>query len=299
MKDTWYILGAGAIGTLFASALHRSGTPVTLLQRSGTKASGPRKISIDTGSATTELSLPTSSNSDHGSIKQVLVTTKSYDVHTALNEIAHRLEPGATVLILVNGMGFMETIIPDFPELEFTLATTTQGAYRISGQHFCHAGTGNTWMGQAESPAPLWFRGWQNIGLGCTWDTGIEDRLWQKLAVNCVINPLTALEQCPNGDLAERVDLVKKVDQLCAEIARVSLCGGYKTTAENIHAQVNQVIARTAENRSSMLQDRQARRRSENEYISGYLVKKALEWGVSTPENSALYGAMREIDQAL
>jgi len=298
MKNTWHILGAGAIGSLFASALHRSGTPVVLLQRSETQPSRPRKISIDVGNITTELSLPTSSNNGHELIQHVLVTTKSYDVHTALNEIAHRLTPEATVLILVNGMGFLEKIVPKFPNLKFTLGTTTEGAYRITEEHFCHAGSGNTWLGQAGSLAPPWFDDFKKIDMECTWDADIENRLWQKLAVNCAINPLTALEQCPNGKLAERADLVKKVDQLCSEIAEVSRHAGYKSTAANIHANVKEVIARTASNRSSMLQDRLARRRSENEYITGFLIKEAKKWGLATPHNTDLYAAMREIDRA-
>ncbi len=299
MKNTWHILGAGAIGSLFASALHRSGTPVILLQRPGARSSGPRTINIDAGNITTELSLPTSSNSDHELIQHVLVTTKSYDVDSALNEIAHRLTPEATVVILVNGMGFLKKIIPKFPNLKFTLGTTTEGAYRISEEHFCHAGSGNTWLGQAGSPAPPWFGDFKKVSLDCAWDTGIENRLWQKLAVNCAINPLTALEQCPNGKLAERANLAKKVDQLCCEIAEVSRHAGYKNTAANIHADVKEVIARTASNRSSMLQDRQARRRSENEYITGFLIREAKKWGLTIPYNTALYAAMREIDQAV
>jgi len=193
----------------------------------------------------------------------------------------------------------IEKVIPKFPDLNFVFGTTTEGAYRISEQHFCHAGSGNTFLGQTGVAAPPWFKAWQKLSLACAWDEEIDSRLWQKLAVNCAINPLTALEQCLNGALAKQVSLATKVEQLCTEIAQVSHQLAYENVAAKVYTQVKQVIAATASNRSSMLQDRLAGRMSENEYISGYFVKRAGELGLSTPENTALYNAMREIDQMI
>ncbi|STV20682.1 2-dehydropantoate 2-reductase [Klebsiella pneumoniae] len=52
---------------------------------------------------------------------------------------------------------------------------------------------------------------------------------WRKLAVNCVINPLTALKGCKNGDLR---DYTQEVAAICREVAAVMEREGIHTSAE-------------------------------------------------------------------
>ncbi|MCK8360284.1 2-dehydropantoate 2-reductase, partial [Erwinia amylovora] len=49
---------------------------------------------------------------------------------------------------------------------------------------------------------------------------------------------------------------------------------------------VLEVISTTAANTSSMLQDVRAQRRTELDYINGYVIRRARAQGLSTPTNS-------------
>jgi 2-dehydropantoate 2-reductase len=136
----------------------------------------------------------------------------------------------------------------------------------------------------AAEPPP-WFGQWSRSVPRCLWDTDINTALWTKLAVNCVINPLTAVYGCRNGALAERPELAVRVTQLCREVAQVSYAAGFTDTAQTIDNMVARVIQATAANRSSMLQDVQAGRPTEIDYITGYLLKVAAEHGVPAAHN--------------
>lgn len=72
-----------------------------------------------------------------------------------------------------------------------------------------------------------------------------------------MINPLTALKGCKNGDLR---DYTQEVAAICREVAAVMEREGIHTSAENLLFYVEQVIESTAENISSMLQDVRAQR---------------------------------------
>ena len=291
-------MGAGAIGSLFASSLARSGVATTLLRRDNPNCPKVQNISIDKNGAMQERPFPTSCNSDPGPISHLLITTKAYDVQAALLEVSHRLDNHSCIFVLANGMGYMESLISDYPHLDFVSGTTTEGIYRLGENHFCHAGDGVTRFGRAgEATPPPAFDDWSNIDLPTTWEADIEECLWQKLALNCAINPLTAVHQCRNGELASAPQLTQHVTALCDEIARVSTAAGFNKTAANIHNRTKAVITSTANNRSSMLQDILAGRRTEIDYISGYLLKVAKRMEVATPYNTALFEDICRIDQ--
>lgn len=110
--------------------------------------------------------------------------------------------------------------------------------------------------------------------------------LWSKLAVNCVINPLTAIWNCPNGELRHHP---QEIMQICEEVAAVIEREGHHTSAEDLRDYVMQVIDATAENISSMLQDIRALRHTEIDYINGFLLRRARAHGIAVPENTRLF----------
>jgi 2-dehydropantoate 2-reductase len=288
MAAHWHVLGAGAIGCLFATALQRSGCSTTLLLRErGAKSFS--SVLVQRKGAITEVQMPVSATDESGPITHLLVTTKAYDVSSAVGAVAHRLSNGTRLLLMVNGMGLAEELREDFPNLDIYCGTTTEGAYCIAPLHIRHAGTGLTRIGKPGQtrPAP-WFEQWFRAMGSCVWDADIDQALWLKLAINCAINPLTAVHGCLNGELARRPALAMEVHRLCEEIAAISRAAGYDSAADTVEQAVTEVIAGTANNRSSMLQDVQGGHRTEIDYITGYLLAVARRHSIAAPGNQSL-----------
>lgn len=284
----WHVLGAGAIGCLYADALQRSGCSTTLVLRRGAQQRSLPLI-VENGGGRREQQLRVVTPDDRESIARLLVTTKAYDVREAVAGIAHLLGTNSVVVLLVNGMGLAEELAGDWPHLDIYCGTTTEGAYRVAAQHIRHAGRGDTRIGrQGLREPPSWFGPWTHVLDGCVWDPYIATALWSKLAVNCIINPLTAIHGCANGELGKRGDLAAEVAVLCDEVARVSRAAGFADVAATLAQTVAAVIAGTADNRSSMLQDVQSGRRTEIDYITGYLLRVADQHGIDAPHNRAL-----------
>jgi 2-dehydropantoate 2-reductase len=190
---------------------------------------------------------------------------------------------------MVNGLGLSEQLSADWPNLNIFCGTTTEGAYTLGAQHIRHAGRGETRIGrEGVASAPDWFAQWIHAIDSCVWDMHIAGALWSKLAVNCIINPLTAIHRCPNGELARHSDLAAQVAILCDEVASISRAAGYGAVADNLEPTVARVIAGTAGNRSSMLQDIESGRPTEIDYITGYLLKVADQHGIPAPHNRSL-----------
>jgi 2-dehydropantoate 2-reductase len=296
----WHVLGAGAVGCLFASYLHRRQPGVTLLLRDAAPG-GQDPVLIETESGTEACHIPLQGVSADSPISHLMVTTKAYDVRPALAAVRHRLQDNTRILLLANGMGFIEELRAQGLSHRIYCGTTTEGAYRLGPRHIKHAGKGETRIGtpgnqrstallrdEKSEEAPAWAQRWCAAIPRCQWEPDIDAALWRKLAINCAINPLTALNRCPNGALAERRELVRQVDQVCQEICRVSEAAGFGKLALSLHEGVATVIRGTAANRSSMLQDLEAGRRTEIDYITGQLLRIARQHGIPAPHNEEL-----------
>ena len=288
----WHVLGAGSVGSLFASYLHLAGAHVILLPRH-TNDSGSRTIT--NGPASGSYAFECSNPSEEAPIDALLVTTKAYDVCDAVQSVQHRLHADTIILLLVNGMGLAEALAALSIAGRLYLATTTEGVHRSDTSHLVHAGTGATRIGRQGERPPAWFSLYQAEVPNCHWEPDIDAALWLKLAINCAINPLTAIHDCRNGELGQRPVLQAQVTELCAEIAKVCALEGHPETARTLESQVFEVIRGTAKNRSSMLQDVSAGRPTEIDYLTGFLVQRAALLGVDVPANTRMLEQVKAI----
>lgn len=116
-----------------------------------------------------------------------------------------------------------------------------------------------------------------------------------KLVVNAIINPLTVIFNCKNGQLIDeppRVTLMKLLATETGTVVRALLQASRQDITcfsdDKLVDLVMTVAEKTGQNTSSMLQDIQAGRQTEVDYINGYLTTQAKRLGLPCPNNTAL-----------
>lgn len=110
-----------------------------------------------------------------------------------------------------------------------------------------------------------------------------------KMLVNSVINPLTALFQVPNGMILKNESIVKLAKKLCLEATTV-LQLEYDVAWKN----VADIAAKTENNTSSMLQDILNGKETEIRAISGYLLSEST---TSLPYTSFVYESIIALER--
>lgn len=276
MSTTWHILGAGSLGTLWATRLARTGVPVRLILRDAARLAsyqaGPGLTLVEHGVERTYPVIGETPDSPEP-IHRLLVACKAYDAQHAIAPLQPRLAPGAELILLQNGLGSQDAVAAQLPQARCIYASSTEGAFREGDWRVVFAGHGYTWLGDVGHPTPpLWLDDLQAAGIPHEWATNILTRLWRKLALNCAINPLTVLYQCRNGGLQAHQC---EVATLCAELAELLECCGQPAAAQDLHSEVERVIQATAANYSSMYQDVANARRTEISYLLGYACQAA------------------------
>ncbi|CAM2938369.1 2-dehydropantoate 2-reductase [Ectopseudomonas mendocina] len=281
---TWHILGAGSLGSLWATRLARAGMPVRLILRNPQRLEAYRQaggLTLIEAGQPAQYAIPAELPQAQTPIHRLLLACKAYDARSAVASIAQRLAPGAELLLLQNGLGSQDEVAQQLPEQRCLFVSSTEGAFRPADFQVVFAGNGHNWLGDPGDPRPpAWLDELQRAGIAHQWSTDILARLWRKLALNCAINPLTVLHDCRNGSLSEHP---AEVAILCTELTELLQRCGQPAAADNLHEEVQRVIHATAANYSSMHQDVALGRRTEISYLLGYACAAAQRHGLQLP----------------
>lgn len=290
----WHVLGAGSLGSLWASRLYRSGIEVQLILRDEQRLAAYQRaggLTLTEGDVVQRYPVPAVCISQGPSISRLLLACKAYDAPATIAQLAPLLTHNAEVILLQNGLGSQEAVAAHIPQVRCILASSTEGAFRQADFHSVFAGHGHTWLGDPLQPSPpQWLADLGQSNIPHEWSVDIVSRLWRKLALNCAINPLTVLYDCRNGHLLKHP---AEVATLCVELSELLQTCGQPAAAQNLHEDVLRVINATADNYSSMHQDVAQQRRTEITYLIGYACAAATRHQLSVPHLSALLTRLR------
>jgi len=297
MSERWHVLGVGAIGGLFACRLQLGGADVTLLAREDAQ---PTRELILKGEQEERFQFPQQSIAvDQPPIEHLLVCTKAWAVEQAIEAVAPRLSATSVVVVLCNGMGLAEAVAPLIGEAQLVVGSTTSGCRRAGNGELIVSGEGRTQLGTLDaSPAPTWLSPWHQGVPDFEWETDIRSVLLAKVALNAVINPLTALHGVTNGELLQP-PLQAITESVIKEVQSLLLTADARETASALPAQVRAVCESTAANHSSMRVDLENGKRTEIDAIVGWLLSSLISHPPATPILSELHDAVRERDLKL
>ncbi|WP_371365199.1 putative 2-dehydropantoate 2-reductase [Pseudomonas sp. QL9] len=293
----WYILGAGSLGSLWATRLARTGQPVQLLLRDRQRLAAYRErggLTLCEDGRETLYPIPAETAGHGGApIHRLLLASKAYDAEEAAASVAARLAPDAEIILLQNGLGSQQAVAAHLPRARCLYASSTEGAFRDGDFRVVFAGRGQTWLGDERGgPAPAWLEDLASAEIPVQWSTDILERLWRKLALNCAINPLTVLHHCRNGELANHAE---EVAGLCDELGHLLHACGYTLAARELQGEVERVIDATARNFSSMYQDVANGRRTEIAYLLAHACNEGRRRNLAQPRLEAVHLRLREL----
>ncbi|GAA3959245.1 2-dehydropantoate 2-reductase [Allohahella marinimesophila] len=234
----------------------------------------------------------------------------------------------ATLVIMQNGLQThtlaktsFANVFPKTARARVSLlaASTTEAARREGSEHTTvhHSATGDTAIGHLDESRPPatatdagGLSGLLNAcGLNARPVGTIEGILWNKLALNAIVNPLTALLRCTNGELPVQSDYRRLAPRLASEVlgawqhwAGQVDAGSTAALPDSVAAlleRVEEICERTAANRSSMLQDVLAGRSTEIDAINGYIIEYCEHHALPCEANRELVSEVRALTECL
>ena len=297
------VVGCGAVGSLFAANLAQldevevwaydlDREHVAAIRESGLRLYGAGEV-VGRMQAT----------SDAGELPPCefgIVAVKAMHTDAALAATAHAFAGGA-VCSVQNGVGNEETIAAHVGRV---IRGTTFPAGKILEPGVVQWDVkGDTTFGPFD-PAPARREEIESLADACTRGgmpaqavADARGAQWRKVIFNASTNPIGALTGLTHGRVCERPDLRALVTALVDEGKAVAAAQGIELDADP-----EELIDHAAKpevaygHKASMLQDVEARRATEVDYLNGGIVRFGRQHGVATPLNEAVVALIKGVE---
>jgi 2-dehydropantoate 2-reductase len=297
------VVGCGAVGSLFAANLARlddvevwaydlARDHVDAINRDGLRLSGAGDLVGPVHATADARELP---ECDFG-----IVATKSMHTKDAVAAASGALGHAA-VASVQNGIGNEEVIAEHVPRV--IRGTTFPAGRVLEPGHVQWDVKGDTTLGPFEpSPAPAaeisrLAEACTRAGMPTEAVADARGPQWRKVIFNAATNPVGALTGLTHGRVCEDAALRRLVSSLVDEGKAVAAAQRIELDADPEelidHAARPEVAY---DHKASMLQDVEARRPTEIDYLNGGIVRFGEEHGVPTPLNRALWSLVKGLE---
>jgi len=298
-----WIIGTGALASLFAVMLEQAGIPILM---TGTWKKAIRKINR-TGILFTGQNEQPSLHQVRASLtpknepkaKLAIVLVKSWQTPKAAEILKSCLADDGYCVTLQNGFGNKETLQKALGKQRVLHGITTYGATLTAPAEVKLGGIGEIIL-QSHPHAPAFCKLMQRAGFDCQISNNFQRAFLNKIIVNAIINPLTAIWNITNGELLALPNINHIIDTMITEILHILRLEyhDFDTTTEEIFENIRTISKQTSGNRSSMLQDIDCCAPTEINFINGALVNIAKEHHIESPLNQAVVHIIHSLNEA-
>ncbi len=303
--STVAVIGAGAVGSYFGGLLARAGYDVTLIARQDhVKAIQENGLYMECQSFQERVSVKAST--EYQAIKNadlILFCVKSPDTESVAKEIKPYLSEDSIILSLQNGVDNGERIKsvllnPVYPAVVY-VATGMAGP-----GHVKHFGRGELVIGDLDGNEAclgqlMVLQAYLNKGnVPCSTSKNIKHDMWLKFLVNCSYNAISGIGQIEYGQMVQSTHINTLIEQITNEFLAVAEKEGVTISPEQAILANEQIAKTMTKQKSSTAQDLMKFKKTEIDFLNGYIVRRGLVHQIPTPANQSVYALVKMLEMA-
>ncbi|GAA0460534.1 2-dehydropantoate 2-reductase [Alkalibacillus silvisoli] len=263
------VVGMGAVGMFVAYQLSYYGHNVTCYVRRDQQLDQLKQFGITVDNCSSVRPNVRHFN-DLVAHEVLIVCTKQTQLDFVLSKLGESEQIHKSLLFLQNGMGHIQKL-NELQHNQVFVGVCEHGVKKVSDQEIQLNGLGQikvTSLKECEQVEHLKDLSHDQFPVHI--DKDLFTVLNEKLVVNSVINPLTALFEVENGAILQYNHLANLAYSLTVEASQALQLDEVK-----MWELVKRVCAKTQHNTSSMLSDFQSKRPTEIQYMNGYLIEQS------------------------
>lgn len=299
------VVGAGAMGSVFAVHFAEAGHAVLLIQREGAHLDAIRAHGLNLAGPDGERrhrlraeAVPPAEVHD-----MVVIATKATQVAAAARALRPLIGPETVIVAMQNGIGAADLIALSLPANQLVIGIAAAFGAQLTGP-----GRGEHKAMQAirlgaygDIPKVLLLRAveaWQEAGFAAGAADDILTMQWEKLICNASFSAPCGLSGLTVGAALADKDLGAVCLAAGREAWTVARRLGVAIAIEDPEAHIRAFAERVAGAKPSLLQDIEAGRPSEIDFINGAVAREAERAGLAAPVNRTLAALVRQHEAA-
>ena len=318
------LVGIGSIGGIIAGKMILANYDCTLLTNNEiiTKSLLTNGITINEPESKNSLvvkviNVYTNSSSINDQFNFIFYMMKASHVESAINQTKHLLKPNGTVVAFQNGIveplfkrHFPYRVI--FASVVFNSIMLEPGLYSLSKSEKIIVGR---IINLTEDPVLDNIKQILSNVTPCEISNNILGVVWSKLAINCSINAITAISGKTLGDVLKKrygkelfISIYKEsidiADKLGINLEKIKLdpyvlyscekTSFYKKCIQLVL--IKQIAKSYSSIYPSMLQDIKKGKKTEIDYLNGYISRLGKDLDIKTPTNDEMVSLIKKIE---
>ncbi len=300
------VIGAGAMGGSLAAEAAHAGQDVAVVDVSSelidhVRANG---LVVDTPDGPVKATpAATTDPREIGVVDVAVIFVKAHHTRAAAETARQLLGDDTAVATLQNGWGNADVLAEVLPADRIVAGVTYNSCTVVGLGHLNHSGRGPTFVGPYLpdgdlGPARRVADALSGAGWAAEATPAARTEIWKKLVLNAATLPTAALTRLPAGEVGQPGPLLELVDALAAETVAVARAQGLDIDVGERIERIHATLARAGKGKASMLQDVEARRKTEIETINGAVVRAADQLGVDVPLNRAMVALLGGLERS-
>ena len=223
----------------------------------------------------------------------IIFSVKNYQLEGAIDDVKNLVGPNTVILTIMNGVSAREKISEAYPNNTVLYGLSKADAERTP------EGVNCTWEGVIQfGEADNTVMSEKVKAVKELFDRALipnevcEDMLravWIKFMRNVGMNQLSAITGAPYGGFINIPELTKALREVMEEVMAIAQKKGIDITEKDIDESVEVISGSDPLGKTSMLQDIEAKRKSEVDSFSKVVIEEGKKVEVPTPWNDRIY----------
>lgn len=295
------ILGAGAIGAYFASRFFESPAFSTVLVARGNHYEKLSRNGLIVNGKHYQIPVVNPGSADE-SLDLLIIALKHQHMEAAIPGLNKLIGPETTILSMMNGIQ-SEVYIGSLYGMDRVLYALSLGidALRV-GNEINYTVPGTHYFGEASnitiSPSVRRVQvAFDKAGIAYKTPEDMIWWLWWKLMVNVGANQVSAVTGSPYQVLQTNRNAQDLMEALMREVVTVAQAEGVKLTEKDLVDWYPILNRLSPQGKTSMLQDIEARQKTEVELFAGEVIALGKKHNIPTPVNQTIFQIIRVLEQ--
>ncbi len=295
------LIGMGAIGTVYGKLLYEQyGSDFVVIADESRK----EKLSEKGFTLNGRSFYPKVVSGSDDSLKYDLIIfcVKNYQLKDAIDDVRSFVGENTVLLTLLNGVTARTAIHAEYPDnkvlyglsMKIDAIRTENGVINtVDGEiHFGEAD--NTIISDEVQAVADCFNssGIQNIVF-----PDMIRMIWKKFMLNVGVNQVTAVTKSTYGKVTSIGTNLVLFREAMSEVLAIAKASGIDLREEDIEEFVELMSKFSPNSKTSMLQDVEARRKTEVDYFAGTVVEMGKKLSIPTPVNHVLYCIIKSMEE--